>query len=130
MRAKPRKGGQIRFSNEQSVCLERHFCRQKYLSPSERKGIASELSLSERQIKTWFQNRRAKWRRCKQFNEEDERDKQDKLVLYNKHKDMHSCSRDNDNDDHCDRYHPSNSSQHWHRDADQHWRPECRLVIN
>uniref|UniRef100_A0A3B3C5A9 Hematopoietically expressed homeobox n=1 Tax=Oryzias melastigma TaxID=30732 RepID=A0A3B3C5A9_ORYME len=61
-----RKGGQVRFSNDQTVELERKFETQKYLSPPERKRLAKMLQLSERQVKTWFQNRRAKWRRLKQ----------------------------------------------------------------
>ncbi|CAH1783196.1 unnamed protein product [Owenia fusiformis] len=61
-----RKGGQVRFSNDQTVELEKKFDSQKYLSPPERKRIAKLLQLTERQVKTWFQNRRAKWRRLKQ----------------------------------------------------------------
>ncbi|XP_021007469.1 hematopoietically-expressed homeobox protein HHEX [Mus caroli] len=63
-----RKGGQVRFSNDQTVELEKKFETQKYLSPPERKRLAKMLQLSERQVKTWFQNRRAKWRRLKQEN--------------------------------------------------------------
>ncbi|KAM6896912.1 hematopoietically-expressed homeobox protein hhex [Xenentodon cancila] len=63
-----RKGGQVRFSNDQTVELEKKFETQKYLSPPERKRLAKMLHLSERQVKTWFQNRRAKWRRLKQEN--------------------------------------------------------------
>lgn len=63
-----RKGGQVRFSNDQTIELEKKFETQKYLSPPERKGLAKILQLSERQVKTWFQNRRAKWRRLKQEN--------------------------------------------------------------
>ncbi|XP_076005772.1 hematopoietically-expressed homeobox protein hhex [Genypterus blacodes] len=63
-----RKGGQVRFSNEQTIELEKKFETQKYLSPPERKRLAKMLQLSERQVKTWFQNRRAKWRRLKQEN--------------------------------------------------------------
>nr|AKA95383.1 hematopoietically-expressed homeobox protein hhex-like protein [Amphiura filiformis] len=61
-----RKGGQVRFSNDQTLELEKKFENQKYLSPPERKKLAKLLQLSERQVKTWFQNRRAKWRRLKQ----------------------------------------------------------------
>jgi len=95
MQAKPRKGGQIRFTTEQSVTLEKQFDRQKYLSPPERKKIATQLGLTERQIKTWFQNRRAKWRRCKQFNEDSQKDKNS---FYNKFKD----TQHNHNDDQSD----------------------------
>ena len=58
-----RKGGQIRFSSEQTRKLEGLFINHKYLTPQQRKVISDELGLSERQVKTWFQNRRAKWRR-------------------------------------------------------------------
>ncbi|KAK3529473.1 hypothetical protein QTP70_031718 [Hemibagrus guttatus] len=67
-----RKGGQVRFSNDQTVELEKKFETQKYLSPPERKRLAKMLQLSERQVKTWFQNRRAKWRRLKQVREMNE----------------------------------------------------------
>ncbi|XP_078087248.1 hematopoietically-expressed homeobox protein hhex-like [Mustelus asterias] len=71
--AHKRKGGQIRFSNDQTVELEKKFEIQKYLSPPERKRLARTLHLSERQVKTWFQNRRAKWRRLKQDLPEEEK---------------------------------------------------------
>jgi len=61
-----KKGGQVRFSNEQTIELEKIFENQKYLSPPERKQLSKVLGLTERQVKTWFQNRRAKWRRFKQ----------------------------------------------------------------
>uniref|UniRef100_A0A8L8KB81 Homeobox domain-containing protein n=1 Tax=Heligmosomoides polygyrus TaxID=6339 RepID=A0A8L8KB81_HELPZ len=67
-----RKGGQIRFTNEQTDALELKFDSHKYLSPQERKKLAKSLSLSERQVKTWFQNRRAKWRRVRKDGEEEE----------------------------------------------------------
>ncbi|XP_059058790.1 homeobox protein Hox-C6a-like [Achroia grisella] len=58
-----RKGGQVRFSASQTGALERRFNASKYLSPDERRALAASLRLSDRQVKTWFQNRRAKWRR-------------------------------------------------------------------
>ncbi|PIO77086.1 homeobox domain protein [Teladorsagia circumcincta] len=67
-----RKGGQIRFTNEQTDALENKFDNHKYLSPQERKKLAKSLSLSERQVKTWFQNRRAKWRRVRKDGEDEE----------------------------------------------------------
>ena len=58
--AKPRKGGQIRFTGKQVEILESLFHQSKYISSDERKRISSQVKLSEKQIKTWFQNRRAK----------------------------------------------------------------------
>ncbi|KHJ99783.1 homeobox domain protein [Oesophagostomum dentatum] len=46
-----RKGGQIRFTNEQTDALEHKFDSHKYLSPQERKKLAKSLSLSERQVR-------------------------------------------------------------------------------
>ncbi|XP_071947171.1 hematopoietically-expressed homeobox protein HHEX homolog [Antedon mediterranea] len=77
-----RKGGQVRFSNDQTMELEKKFENQKYLSPPERKKLAKLLQLSERQVKTWFQNRRAKWRRLKQESptgKDDCKDEKDML---------------------------------------------------
>lgn len=45
-----RKGGQIRFTNEQTDVLEQTFVAHKYLSNNERKKLAKSLSLSERQV--------------------------------------------------------------------------------
>lgn len=38
--ARPRKGGQIRFSTRQTDELERRFQRHKYLSPPERYALS------------------------------------------------------------------------------------------
>ncbi|XP_066998446.2 hematopoietically-expressed homeobox protein HHEX homolog isoform X2 [Anabrus simplex] len=66
-----RKGGQVRFTAEQTATLEKRFGGHKYLSPEERRHLAGQLKLTDRQVKTWFQNRRAKWRRASQATSTD-----------------------------------------------------------
>lgn len=61
---KPKKG-RMRFSQEQIQALEKRFQEQHYLVPADRKILAFALRMSERQVKTWFQNRRAQYKRSK-----------------------------------------------------------------
>ena len=46
--------------------LEETFDKQKYVSVKERVIIATQLGLSEQNVKTWFQNRRTKWKKDEQ----------------------------------------------------------------
>lgn len=64
-RQQPKKKRKSRtaFTNHQIFELEKRFLYQKYLSPADRDEIASSLSLSNAQVITWFQNRRAKLKR-------------------------------------------------------------------
>lgn len=51
------------FTPTQLLHLENAFEKNHYIVGTERKQLASFLSLSETQIKVWFQNRRTKWKR-------------------------------------------------------------------
>lgn len=54
---KPRRR-RTAFTHAQLAFLERKFRCQKYLSVADRSDVADTLSLSETQVKTWYQNRR------------------------------------------------------------------------
>lgn len=45
-----RKGGQVRFTPQQTQSLERRFVQHKYLSPEDRRLLAVQLKLSDRQV--------------------------------------------------------------------------------
>lgn len=50
------------FNKSQVALLESKFLDRKYLASSERALLAKQLKMSDAQVKTWFQNRRTKWR--------------------------------------------------------------------
>ncbi|XP_078581257.1 T-cell leukemia homeobox protein 3-like [Branchiostoma floridae x Branchiostoma japonicum] len=56
---KPRQA----YSSRQLERLEEEFKKDKYLSVSKRVELAESLELTEIQVKTWFQNRRTKWKK-------------------------------------------------------------------
>jgi len=75
------------FSPDQLDRLEKEFDNQQYIVGTERFYLASELGLTETQVKVWFQNRRIKWRKQnlevpiskeEEEEEEEERDENGK----------------------------------------------------
>ncbi|XP_045077641.1 homeobox protein HMX2-like [Coregonus clupeaformis] len=58
-----RKKSRTVFSRSQVYQLESTFDMKRYLSSTERASLSSSLQLTDIQVKTWFQNRRNKWKR-------------------------------------------------------------------
>ncbi|XP_022793160.1 homeobox protein BarH-like 1 [Stylophora pistillata] len=51
------------FTREQLKAMEERFHQEKYLSTHGRNEFAHQLKLTPLQVKTWFQNRRMKWKK-------------------------------------------------------------------
>ncbi|XP_050533975.1 homeobox protein B-H1-like [Daktulosphaira vitifoliae] len=61
--SKKQRKARTAFTDHQLQTLEKSFERQKYLSVQDRMELAAKLNLSDTQVKTWYQNRRTKWKR-------------------------------------------------------------------
>ncbi|XP_006731174.1 T-cell leukemia homeobox protein 1 [Leptonychotes weddellii] len=69
------------FTRLQICELEKRFHRQKYLASAERAALAKALKMTDAQVKTWFQNRRTKWRRQTAEEREAERQQANRILL-------------------------------------------------
>ncbi|XP_041369885.1 homeobox protein not2-like [Gigantopelta aegis] len=76
-----RKKPRTAFTRQQVMELEKRFSRQKYLASAERSALAKALKMTDAQVKTWFQNRRTKWRRQTAEEREIERQTAQKFLL-------------------------------------------------
>ncbi|XP_051870547.1 T-cell leukemia homeobox protein 3-like [Pristis pectinata] len=80
-----RKKPRTSFTRIQICELEKRFHRQKYLASAERAALAKSLKMTDAQVKTWFQNRRTKWRRQTAEEREAERQQANRLMLQLQH---------------------------------------------
>ncbi|XP_064603193.1 T-cell leukemia homeobox protein 3-like [Liolophura sinensis] len=76
-----RKKPRTSFTRMQIIELEKRFHRQKYLASAERSALAKALKMTDAQVKTWFQNRRTKWRRQTAEEREAERQAANRFML-------------------------------------------------
>nr|CDK60407.1 Clawless [Euperipatoides kanangrensis] len=76
-----RKKPRTSFSRMQICELEKRFHRQKYLASAERASLAKALKMTDAQVKTWFQNRRTKWRRQTAEEREAERQAANRFMM-------------------------------------------------
>lgn len=58
------------YTDHQRVELEKEFYYSRYITIRRKAELAASLGLSERQVKIWFQNRRAKERKQVKKREE------------------------------------------------------------
>ncbi|KAF1393829.1 hypothetical protein PFLUV_G00020120 [Perca fluviatilis] len=62
-RLKKQRRSRTIFTELQLMGLEKKFQKQKYLSTPDRLDLAQSLGLTQLQVKTWYQNRRMKWKK-------------------------------------------------------------------
>ncbi|XP_059402083.1 homeobox protein BarH-like 1 [Carassius carassius] len=104
------------FSEEQRRELERTFCKQKYISKTDRNTLANDLCLKETQVKIWFQNRRMKWRNSREKESTHTRPPMERLMLWSESEPADQTHT-----------HTHTGAQHKHRDQMTHQRREQTL---
>ena len=76
--------------------LENKFDQQKYLTRIDRHLLARSLGLTEKHVKTWYQNRRTKWKRSCTEQDWSKQRESAATVMYNQHVQLKRSSSSHD----------------------------------
>lgn len=76
------------YTDHQRVELEKEFYYSRYITIRRKAELANNLGLSERQVKIWFQNRRAKER--KQVKKREEFTQKDNTTMLTQQSMIHN----------------------------------------
>ncbi|CAF0917634.1 unnamed protein product [Rotaria sordida] len=71
------------YNKFQLQALNKHFHRTQYLALSERAELAAKLSLTQTQVKIWFQNKRSKEKKYSKYNKFNNHSSNDNNLVVN-----------------------------------------------
>ena len=76
MKTRTKDKYRVVYTDHQRLELEKEFHFSRYITIRRKSELAATLGLSERQVKIWFQNRRAKERKIKKKQQQQQQQQQ------------------------------------------------------